>query len=137
MPTTLRARTGFCEADSGPRVTQDDDDRSPTPGFPTRAAQLHRRLDVTCAGVVNSIAGWIGVAIALSIALYASEYARDQGSPDSVVTTWVAGVVAALAVVPSVLFAVSAHRDMRRCWIPAVVLVIPALLSTNLVLSGV
>jgi ABC-type phosphate transport system permease subunit len=80
--------------------------------------------------------GWIGVAIALSIALYASEFARDQGTRDSVVTTWVAGAVGALALIPSVLFAVSAYREMRRCWAPAVALAMPALLAANLILSG-
>lgn len=135
MPTTLRVRTGFCDADVDPPARHDDRDRKRVPR-PPRPARFDRRHNLASQRVVNSLAGWVGVAIALSIALYASHFAQAQGTRDSVVTTWVAGVVGTLAVVPSVLFAVSAHRDMRRYWAPAIALVAPALLAANLILPG-
>jgi hypothetical protein len=136
MPTTLRVRTGFCESDAGPPSRRGAGDRRAAPPPLPPAAGFDARLDAKHRCVLNSLAGWIGVAIALSIALYACEFATTRGTGDSVVTSWVAGAVGALAVIPCVLFAVSAHRDMRKCWAPVVALALPALLGTNLILSG-
>jgi hypothetical protein len=135
MPATLRHRTGYDagavrtvrSAHRSDWVTSVDlVEQSPDVGFRRRVARP---------GLANAFVGWIGLAVALSIGSVAFAYSREQVPGDSVVTAWVAGVVAFLALGPCVLFVVSAHRDMRRWLGPAGALAIPALLGVNLVVG--
>ena len=103
---------------------------------PERPGRVEARRNAARRGILDAIVGWVGLAIALSISSYAFDYTREQGAGGSVVTSWVAGVVAALAIGPCVLFVVSAHRDMRRWWVPAVALTVPALLGLNVIMAG-
>jgi len=136
MPTTLRLRTGLVDLDTNRPARGDDAEWATVPLEPEQTSRAEAPRNAARRGLLNAIVGWVGLAIALSIASYAFDYTRGQGAGDSVVTSWVAGVVAALAIGPCVLFVVSAHRDMRRWWAPAVALTVPALLGLNVIVTG-
>jgi hypothetical protein len=141
MPATLRHRTGY---DTGAVRTVRSAHRSDwvttvdlveQSSEVERSSEVELRRRVARPGLANAFVGWIGLAVALSIGSVAFVYSREQVPGDSVVTAWVAGVVAFLALGPCVLFVVSAHRDMRRWLAPAGALAIPAVLGVNLVVG--
>jgi len=135
MPTTLRLRTGLFDSESNRPGRRDDAEWATVPLEPGQSTRGHTQRNAARRGILNAIVGWVGLAIALSLSSYAFDFTREQGAGDSVVTSWVAGVVAALALGPCVLFVVSAHRDMRRWWAPALALTVPALLGLNVVVT--
>jgi hypothetical protein len=127
IPASLRSRVEANQAHPGPSRYGD---RVSTPRIAEARSSPHldrTRGDVR-GGLGDALMGWVGLAIALAIGSFALLYARREAHDDSVVTAWVAGVVTSLAVGPSALFVVLAHRELRRSW-PITILGVVALLG--------
>src|SRR5688500_1178845 len=97
MPATLRHRTGYHASAVGTVPSAHRIDWVTSVAVVEQSSEVELRRRVARPGLANAFVGWIGLAVALSIGSVAFVYSREQVSGDSVVTAWVAGVVAFLA----------------------------------------